>query len=320
MFPGISSFSRIRVFVCPGQSDGAVFAPLLNHTFVIVSSSPAERRKATAIRSELVHLRGCISSHRFRHEYSWPVVMTHTSVGTMFILVALFLPNLWNPTAEASVLVADTTMSRMVELNADAPFCALYNDRGIIQKMVLGADPKKVRQMSSNLVADLVETCKASRDRGKVRRFACRKNQMPGGLIYPGTKWCGPGNVSTSYEDLGHHTAEDACCREHDHCSYTIAPHECLRGICNNSPFTRSHCDCDAKLRRCLQNVNTEVANTLGALFFNIIQVTCFKERRPCSQWQRNGYAEAVSDRLCSQYKFQPSDKYVPMMPLNMNM
>jgi len=33
----------------------------------------------------------------------------------------------------------------------------------------------------------------------------------------------------------------------------------------------------------------------------------------------RNGYAEAVSDRLCSQYKFRPSDKYVPMMPLSMN-
>lgn len=33
----------------------------------------------------------------------------------------------------------------------------------------------------------------------------------------------------------------------------------------------------------------------------------------------RNGYAEAVSNRLCSQYKFRPSDKYVPMMPRNMN-
>jgi len=33
----------------------------------------------------------------------------------------------------------------------------------------------------------------------------------------------------------------------------------------------------------------------------------------------RNGYAEAESDRLCSQYKFRPSDKYVPMMPLNVN-
>ncbi|XP_067206912.1 phospholipase A2 hemilipin isoform X1 [Linepithema humile] len=196
----------------------------------------------------------------------------------MLVVLLSVLPILWAQRIEASVLVADTTMSRMVELNADAPFCALYNDRGVIQKMVLGADPRKVRQISSNLVTDLEETCKASRNRGK--------NQAPGGLIYPGTKWCGPGNIADSYKELGQHAAEDACCREHDHCSYTIAPQECIHGICNNSPITRSHCDCDAKFRRCLQNLNTEVANTLGALFFNVIQVTCFKERRPCSEWQ----------------------------------
>lgn len=51
--------------------------------------------------------------------------------------------------------------------------------------------------------------------------------------------------------------------------------------------FCRSHCDCDAKFRRCLQNVNTETANTIGAIFFNIVQVICFKERSPCSQWQK---------------------------------
>lgn len=34
----------------------------------------------------------------------------------------------------------------------------------------------------------------------------------------------------------------------------------------------------------------------------------------------RNGYPQDESDRLCSQYIFQPSEKYVPLMPLNMNM
>lgn len=87
----------------------------------------------------------------------------------MFAVLFGALSILWAQKTEASVLVADTTMSRMVELNADAPFCALYNDRGVIQRMVLGADPRKVRQISGNLVADLEETCKASRDKGKVR-------------------------------------------------------------------------------------------------------------------------------------------------------
>lgn len=70
-----------------------------------------------------------------------------------------------------SVLVADLAMSRMVELNADAPFCALYHDRGTIQRMVLNSDPKKVRQISNNLVKDLEDTCKISQSKGKVGNF-----------------------------------------------------------------------------------------------------------------------------------------------------
>ncbi|XP_014237943.1 uncharacterized protein LOC106659773 isoform X1 [Trichogramma pretiosum] len=202
-------------------------------------------------------------------------------------------------TARSSVLVADLAMTRMVELNAGAPFCELYHDRGVIQRMVLGSDPKKVRQISGNLVADLEETCKASRSKGK-------NQSASAGIMYPGTNWCGPGNRAKSYDDLGPHALEDACCREHDHCPQTIEPQQCIHGICNKSPFTRSHCDCDAKFRRCLQTINTEVANTLGALFFNVIQVTCFKERRPCSQWQ------SASLQWRRSPKFIRSDSWTP--------
>lgn len=87
----------------------------------------------------------------------------------MLAVVLLLIPILWGDETEASVLVADNTMSRMVELNAVPPFCALYTDRGVIQKMVLGADPRKVMQVSSKLVTDLEKTCKASYDKGKVR-------------------------------------------------------------------------------------------------------------------------------------------------------
>lgn len=91
----------------------------------------------------------------------------------MFAILFGILPILWAERIGASVLVTDTTMSRMVELNADAPFCALYNDRGVIQRMVLNADPRKVRQISNNLVADLEETCKVSRNKGKVSIVNC---------------------------------------------------------------------------------------------------------------------------------------------------
>ncbi|XP_054010030.1 acidic phospholipase A2 PA4-like, partial [Hylaeus anthracinus] len=183
-----------------------------------------------------------------------------------------------------------------------------------------GADPATISPITVSLRHSCFICSYYSWTTPKLHENLLYQNQKPGGgLIYPGTKWCGPGNLATSYDDLGQHRLEDACCREHDHCPITIEPKECMPGICNRSPFTRSHCDCDAKFRRCLQNLNTEVANTLGALFFNVIQVACFKERRPCSQWQRVGYEESVSNQLCSQFHFRPSEKYVPLMPLNIN-
>lgn len=61
--------------------------------------------------------------------------------------------------------------------------------------------------------------------------------------------------------------------REHDLCPYTLAPGECKRGLCNHQKFTRSHCDCDAKFRRCLQGLNTGNYYYLLLLFIIIIMV-----------------------------------------------
>lgn len=67
------------------------------------------------------------------------------------------------------------------------------------------------------------------------------------------------GNRSSSYKELGFYAAEDKCCREHDHCPAALAPGECKKSVCNKGRFTRSHCDCDARLRRCLQALNTGI-------------------------------------------------------------
>ncbi|KAJ9598337.1 hypothetical protein L9F63_011015, partial [Diploptera punctata] len=144
-----------------------------------------------------------------------------------------------------------------------------------IRRMILESDPTLVREVS---LEDLHAVAKACSKTNVSHR------QAQGGFIYPGTKWCGPGNVAVDYNDLGEYREEDRCCREHDYCPDQLAPGQCLYGICNNSPFTRSHCDCDTRFRRCLQSLNTDAANTLGAVFFNVAQVTCFTEARPCPQ------------------------------------
>ncbi|CAG2100334.1 unnamed protein product [Medioppia subpectinata] len=59
-------------------------------------------------------------------------------------------------------------------------------------------------------------------------------------LTFPKTKWCGPGNTATGYDDLGQLRDLDSCCREHDLCPHSLSP-------------DISHCECDNRLRLCLQ-------------------------------------------------------------------
>lgn len=56
-----------------------------------------------------------------------------------------------------------------------------------------------------------------------------------------------------------------------------------------------------------------ETANTIGAVFFNVVQVICFRERSPCSVWQRSEL-DPINYSFtndCS-HVFQTSEIYVP--------
>lgn len=65
--------------------------------------------------------------------------------------------------------------------------------------------------------------------------------------IYPGTVWCGLGDASSSYDELGIHNDTDFCCREHDFCPECILPFSYRHGYFNFRPYSVNHCDCDAK-------------------------------------------------------------------------
>ncbi|XP_014731977.1 PREDICTED: protein PROCA1 [Sturnus vulgaris] len=97
------------------------------------------------------------------------------------------------------------------------------------------------------------------------------------GLTYPGTLWCGAGSNADSYEQLGEHRDTDRCCRDHDHCQHVIHPFTARYGYRNLRWHTISHCDCDLRLKECLQRVNDTASRVVGQAFFNVIQVPCFE-------------------------------------------
>jgi len=118
-------------------------------------------------------------------------------------------------------------------------------------KPVRGRHPRRVRRQSSSLSVTAMRM--------------------------PGTNWCGKGWRAQKYYELGTHAAADSCCRQHDlTCQDYITAGETKDGLHNYRPYTAMHCSCDERFRTCLQMANTEFADTVGNVFFNVIRTKCF--------------------------------------------
>ncbi|KAK6636438.1 hypothetical protein RUM43_010099 [Polyplax serrata] len=209
-------------------------------------------------------------------------------------LVTILLVNInWT---ESIIFLVDPYMNKMVELSGNNQPCKIHYDRKFMQNTMKKYDPKSIQKVNPQVLNDVSKSCTDS------------EHKNTGGFIFPGTKWCGPGNIASRYTDLGIYEIEDRCCREHDHCPNHLEPGQCRNGICNVSPFTSSHCDCDQAFRKCLLNANTDVASVIGSIYFNIAQRTCFRERRFCPQGMRDNLSYSW---FCAEWKFTPSERYV---------
>ncbi|XP_072286319.1 protein PROCA1 [Pyxicephalus adspersus] len=114
------------------------------------------------------------------------------------------------------------------------------------------------------------------------------------GFTYPGTLWCGAGNIAEKETDLGEHRETDSCCRTHDHCEHVIHPLTSDYGYWNLRWHTISHCQCDNKFKECLRNVNDTASRVVGQAFFNVIRVQCFEfsYKQQCAKRTWYGWCE----------------------------
>ncbi|XP_025415862.1 uncharacterized protein LOC112687397 isoform X3 [Sipha flava] len=103
-------------------------------------------------------------------------------------------------------------------------------------------------------------------------------NSLYSGIL-PGTKWCGSGDLATSYFDLGPEVKLDMCCRTHDLCPSKVRSYATRYNVTNNSMYTKSHCICDKTFFNCLKKANHPTGDLMGSIYFNILRVPCLDEK-----------------------------------------
>ncbi|XP_047098357.1 phospholipase A2-like [Schistocerca piceifrons] len=124
------------------------------------------------------------------------------------------------------------------------------------------------------------------------------------GIIFPGTKWCGSGNVASDYDDLGQFADTDACCRAHDSCPDVIEAGQMAHGLTNKAFYTRLECTCDEKFYDCLKAVDSPVSFQVGVAYFNLLNTQCYRKDYPIVECRR--YSTIIRSR-CLEYQLDES-------------
>ncbi|XP_014216294.1 phospholipase A2-like, partial [Copidosoma floridanum] len=96
------------------------------------------------------------------------------------------------------------------------------------------------------------------------------------------------------------------CSSSHDKCGHTLKRGETKYGLYNAGLLTRSHCDCDKQLYKCLKNSSSPMANLIGITYFNALRLQCFKKDYP-AVCTRHKYFLILQDK-CLEYNYSKNE------------
>ncbi|XP_064468104.1 uncharacterized protein LOC135378882 isoform X2 [Ornithodoros turicata] len=160
-------------------------------------------------------------------------------------------------------------------------------------------------------VMDYTSSC-TTPDVGPVpKNILLKKWNKDGNYIYPGTKWCGAGNISTESELYGRAQETDKCCQKHDEAKdYILASqtHHTHSELKNPKKYTVTNCLDDIKLFNCLLNDNSTDSYQFGQAFFDALGVPCFaytlKVRCTRSWWLSSTQTCEIEENQPKEWQF----------------
>jgi len=201
----------------------------------------------------------------------------------------------------------DEAAARLLHYDDHSGDCVLFGDRRIVDEIMreLAASESPVAVVEARELTALISACYRRRDK-RPDHTPPHADNFPH-IIYPGTKWCGTGNVAEDLNDLGPLADLDACCRDHDLCPDDLEPGQTRHNITNDSPFTMSHCDCNNKFRSCLVTVGSPEAKEVGQAYFSTGLFQCYRLDKPviqCKEWA------GLLTQACQTYEY--NDKGTP--------
>ncbi|XP_064462967.1 uncharacterized protein LOC135373840 [Ornithodoros turicata] len=224
---------------------------------------------------------GCTSTTN-----AWHVSLT----STRFVLVAVLL--------KGSVY-ADTSSSRVAPLALPRSDVASGDDlvkkckslegsaKGLSSlfsffgggEWVLGGTSYFVSEAQKQAVMDYTGNCTTPNVGPVPKNVLLIKWNKDGNYIYPGTKWCGAGNISKEGDPYGNAKETDKCCEDHDKAEdYILASqtHPNHTELKNPKQYTVTNCKDDIKLFNCLLQDNSTDSYQFGQAFFDALGVPCF--------------------------------------------
>ncbi|XP_074604963.1 uncharacterized protein LOC141858192 [Brevipalpus obovatus] len=220
------------------------------------------------------------------------IVYVHDQPGSPKITVFVRLEK---PSIEASLL--------RTNLTSHISSCMIHNSNELPTSRLLGIKSIKV---SHNQIEEILDSCMIKNRLFDDSYLGYLVDMMTIGSIFPGTKWCGQGNISDNNDDLGYFDQVDACCRMHDMCPDYIDPNETKYALTNMGKISRFACQCDENFKNCLKNVKDSqsfMAKSFGLLYFDCFAPKCFKEDYPkecCSRYRDKGNEKCADFRVDS--------------------